>query len=236
VTVKELAYRRTPLGELTLRRRTEPRLGASDVYEVKLGDEFLMSSLFTESERELSVLGLEGLSGDLDVVVGGLGLGYTAVEALNNPNVVRLLVLDLFQDVIDWHIKGLVPNGSVLTIDGRCELRQGDFFELARIGFDAASPGRKFDAVLLDIDHSPKHHLSPDNRALYTVEGLSSVRNQLKLSGTFAMWSDDPPDTKFTQQLRYVFGTAEANNIEFPNPYTQLTSVNTVYVAHHTND
>jgi spermidine synthase len=231
LSVEELGYQETPLGELTLRRRAEPRLGGKDVFEVKLGDEYLMSSLFTESERQLATLGLKPLTGDLGVVVGGLGLGYTAVEVLKNESVRSLIVIDLFQPVIDWHVAGLVPNGEILTDDPRCELRQGDFFELARTGFDVNDPTRKFDAVLLDIDHSPEHHLDPDNRSLYTVEGLASVRDQLKPNGTFAFWSNDPASDDFTAKLRDVFATATAHNVEFPNPYTGAKSVNSVYVA-----
>ena len=104
--IKELGFQNTPLGELTLRRRPEPRLNNQEVFEVKLGDEYLMSSLFTESERQLATLGLAPLAGKLDVVIGGLGLGYTAAEALKNENVDRLLVIDLFQAVIDWHNEG----------------------------------------------------------------------------------------------------------------------------------
>ena len=54
----ELDYRKTPLGELTLRRRRVHALGGVDVFEVKLGDAFLMSSLFHEVEVALARLGL----------------------------------------------------------------------------------------------------------------------------------------------------------------------------------
>ena len=228
--VYEFGYEPTPLGELTLRRRTEPLLGI-DVWEVKLGDDYLMSSLFTKSERQLARLGLEPLQGDLDIVVGGLGLGYTAAEALKNENVRRVLVIDLFQAVIDWHERGLVPIGDQLAADPRCELRQGDFFALARIGFDHSVPGKKFDAVLLDIDHTPELVLNESNRSFYSPDGLAHVRNQLKPGGTFALWSDDPASERVTSLLRDAFGTAEAHNIEFPNPYTRSNSVNAVYVA-----
>ena len=76
--IEELAYHKTSLGELILRRRQEPLLQNREVFEVKLGDDFLMSSLFTEAEKELANLGLAGLSGDLDVVVGGLPASATA--------------------------------------------------------------------------------------------------------------------------------------------------------------
>lgn len=229
--VQELGYQKTPLGELTLRRRLEPRLDNREVFEVRLGDEYLMSSLFTESERQLATLGLAPLAGKLDVVIGGLGLGYTAAEALKSGKVSSLLVIDLFQAVIDWHQAGLVPNGALLTNDPRCTLRQGDFFELARTGFDAKAPEQKFDAILLDIDHSPEHHLDRGNRSLYTIEGLASVQDQLKPNGSFAFWSNDPASDNFTEKLRVVFGTAESRNIEFSNPYTGATSINSVYVA-----
>ena len=229
--IQELGYQKTPLGELTLRRRPEPLLDNREVFEVKLGDEYLMSSLFTESERQLATLGLAPLEGQLNVVIGGLGLGYTAAEALKNKRVSRLLVIDLFQAVIDWHHAGLVPNGEVLSKDARCELRQGDFFDLARTGFDASAPERRFDAVLLDIDHSPEHHLNPNNKSLYTSEGLAAIQNQLKPNGSFALWSNDPASEDFTAHLKSVFGSATAHNVEFPNPYTNSTSVNSVYVA-----
>jgi spermidine synthase len=198
---------------------------------VKLGDEYLMSSLFTKSERQLATLGLAGLEGELDVVIGGLGLGYTAGETLKNKKVSQLLVIDLFQTVIDWHRDGLVPLGKVLTDDARCELRQGDFFALTRTGFDAAAPERRFDAVLVDIDHTPEHLLNPTNMSLYTSEGLASVRRQIKPGGSFALWSDDPASDDFTERLGDVFGSATAYNVEFPNPYTNSMSVNSVYVA-----
>jgi spermidine synthase len=230
--VEELAYHQTPLGELTLRRRREALLQNREVFEVKLGDEYLMSSLFTESEIQLSRLGLAALDGELDVVVGGLGLGYTASEALKNKNVRSLLVIDLFQEVIDWHRNGLVPMGSVLAADKRCELRQGDFFELARTGFDISDNERKFDAILLDIDHSPEHLLDQKNKSFYRAAGLESLRKQIKKGGAFALWSNDAADEKFTKHLESIFGSATAQTVEFANLYTNSISVNSVYVAH----
>lgn len=232
--VEELAYHQTSLGDLTLRRRTEVRLQNTEVFEVKLGDEYLMSSLFTESERQLAHLGLAGLAGELDVVVGGLGLGYTAAEVLENKMVRSLLVIDLFPEVIDWHKNQLVPMGQVLSEDKRCETRQGNFFDLALKGFDTSDKHRKFDAVLLDIDHSPKHLLDQKNGSFYTADGLEALRAQLKAGGAFALWSDDPVDEAFTGHLESIFGTAAAHTIEFPNPYTNSTSVNSVYVARNT--
>jgi spermidine synthase len=119
----------------------------------------------------------------------------------------------------------------MLTDDDRCELRRGDFFELTRTGFDINEPGRKFDAVLLDIDHSPEHLLDEGNESFYTSEGLGPIRDQLRPGGVFALWSDDPASDVFTDRLGDVFGSATAYNIEFPNRYSNSMSINSVYVA-----
>src|SRR3954466_8109257 len=123
---EELDYRETPLGELILRRRRMLSLGGIEIYEVKLGGAFLMSSLFHEVEEALARLGLGELEGEQwDVVVGGLGLGYTAVAALEHRAVKALLVVDALAPVIGWRRQGLVPLGKKLTEDPRTRMVQG---------------------------------------------------------------------------------------------------------------
>lgn len=231
---EELDYRKTPLGELTLRRRRVPALGGIDVFEVKLGDAFLMSSLFHEVEVALANLGLAALdAGSWDVVVGGLGLGYTAQAALDHAAVQSLVVVDALDAVIEWHERGLVPLGAALTADPRCRFILGDFFALAAsaFGFDPNQPGRKFHAVLLDIDHSPRNLLHPQNAAFYEPAGLRAFAEHLHDGGVFALWSDDPPDEDFLRALKTAFTTATAHVVTFPNPLLDRESASTVYVA-----
>lgn len=232
---EELDYRATPLGELVLRRRREPRLGNKEVYEIKLGDEFLMSSLFTAGEVALANLGLAELEGgDPDVVVGGLGLGYTAEAVLAHESVRSLIVVELLEGVVDWHHRGLMPIGRTLMDDPRCHMVQGDFFAMVmdpETGFDDRSPGRRFDAVLVDIDHSPRHWLKAGSEMFYEAVGLSSVAQHLKPRGVFALWSNDPPDADFESALDAAFAARRSHVIEFHNPYTGGTSSSTVYVA-----
>ena len=125
---EELAWAATPIGEISLRRRREPQLQV-DVHEVLLGDEYLMSSLFTVAEVALADLGLGAVEGDgLDVVVGGLGLGCTARAALADDRVRSLRVVEALAPVVDWHVQGLVPEGQVLAQDPRCTFVVDDFF------------------------------------------------------------------------------------------------------------
>ena len=231
---EELDYRETPLGELFLRRRRMLSLGGIEVYEVKLGDAFLMSSLFHEVEVALAHLGLAELKGaHWDVVVGGLGLGYTAAAALEHSEVASLLIVDALQPVIEWHQRGLVPLGEKLTSDRRCRMLHADFFARAQSveGFDPERPGQKFHAVLLDIDHSPRDLLHPSNATFYQPDGLHALAAHLHPGGVFALWSDDPPDEEFLCMLDSAFATARAHVVTFPNPLLDDKSASTVYVA-----
>lgn len=226
---EELDWQQTPMGELFLRRRVEPTLGV-DVYEVKLGDEYLMSSLFTEAEEQLAHLGLAATSGEsLSVLVGGLGLGYTAVAALEHPSVSSLVVVDALPAVIDWHERDLLPVSAQLTGDPRTTLVLDDFFDLMRR--DLADDAPRYDAILLDVDHSPRHSLAPGHADLYTPDGLRLLARHLLDGGVFALWSDDPPDDEFLTDLGAVFASTAAHVVTFPNPLTGGTSTNTVYVA-----
>lgn len=235
IDFEELDYRQTRLGDLILRRRRVLALEGQEVFEVKLGDAFLMSSLFHEVEVALADIGLGPLdTTELDVVVGGLGLGYTAVAALKNPAVRSLIVVEALEAVIQWHKQGLVPLGGQLCADSRCRFVHEDFFTLAAAperGFDPATPGRKFHAVLLDIDHSPKNLLHPLHAAFYAAQGLRSLAAQLLPGGVFALWSDDAPEEEFLTALREVFAAAEARTIPFFNPLLERVSTSTIYVA-----
>ena len=235
---EELDYCATPLGELILRRRKIPMLENEIVYEIILNGEFLMSSLFHAVEDALADLGLAALpapvEGGIDAVVGGLGLGYTAAAALKSDAVRTLFIIDFLEPVIRWHQKGLVPLGAGLAGDPRTRFLEGDFFAMAAdpgIGFDTANPGRKFHAILLDIDHTPRHWLNPRHAAFYTVEGLRTLRQQLHPGGVFAMWSDEAPDTSFRSRLLEVFASVQAHIVTFPNPIRGGESSGTVYVA-----
>ena len=230
---EEIDFRVTPIGALSLRRRHDLRLG-EDVLEIKLGESFLMSSHFTASEIALAKLGLADVETTApDIVVGGLGLGYTAAAVLEDAGVASLLVVDALEAVIDWHREGLLPLGPVLTGDPRCRLVLGDFFGLAasREGFDPKTPERQFDAILVDIDHAPDDLLDAASASFYTPQGFAALARHLRPGGVFGLWSDQPPDDGFTARLGEVFASARAEAVTFDNPYLGTTETQTVYLG-----
>ncbi|MEZ0095495.1 spermidine synthase [Streptacidiphilus sp. EB129] len=229
---QELDWRRTPLGEIALRRRWYADVG-KDVYEIKLNDEYLMSSLFTVAEVELGRLALKELAGttDLDVVVGGLGLGCTAQAVLESADVRSLVVIDALGAVIEWHRRDLIPSG--VAADPRCRLVEGDFFAMAQSpeGLDPEVADRRFHAIVVDIDHSPRHLLHPGNASFYEPAGLRRLSEQLHPGGVFALWSNDSPDQEFTDTLAGIFAEVRAEVVTFDNPLQHREAANTVYLA-----
>ena len=217
------------MGELTLRRRADPGTGEL-IYEVKLKDEYLMSSLFTRAEEQLATLGLAAAEGsDLHVLVGGLGLGYTAATALHDSRVRKLDVIDALPAVIGWHERELLPMSAQLVRDPRTTLVHGDFFAVVRR--PPAPEDARYDVILLDVDHSPQHTLDPSHADLYTSAGIESLARHLTDRGVFALWSDDPPDADFLTTLSSVLNDCAAHVVEFDNRLTGGISSNTVYIG-----
>lgn len=182
---EELGWRQTPMGVISFRRRFDPSV-RTDVYEIKLDDEYLMASLFTVAEKELARLGLARTPGaDIDVIVGGLCLGYSAREALECNLIRTLTVIEYSDAVIDWHERDLLPDTAGLAADSRVALVCADFFASATdaAGFDPQHPGRTYDAILLDIDHSPRHVLHQAHADFYTYDGLQALSAQLAPAG-----------------------------------------------------
>ncbi len=230
---QELDRRPTPWGVISLRRRRDPRSG-QDVYEVKLDDEFLMSSLFTVGEVELARLALADLSAaSLDVAVAGLGLGCTAQTVLEHPSVRSMVVVEALGEVIEWHEDELIPAGATLMSDHRCQLVQGDFFAMVdtSLGLTPETPGRRFHAIIVDIDHSPRHLLHPSHAPFYEPAGVRRLADHLQPGGAFALWSNDPPDEEFKAVLADVFADVAAQVVGFHNPLQEREATNTVYVA-----
>jgi spermidine synthase len=166
----------SPLGVFILRRRTAPVEG---VIELTLEHQFLMSSAVTVSERELATRAIAMHGGsDIDIVIGGLGLGYTCKAALDSDRVARVEVVELVQGIIAWVARGIIPLGTELMADARFHVVQDDVFERLR-----RPATRTCDVLLIDVDHSPDERLGESSDSFYAHANLMLAAQHLKAGG-----------------------------------------------------
>ena len=226
-----LAYEPSPIGMICLRRRPLPSNPDRIVTEITVDHEFLMSSGVTDSERALARMGLDQVEGsDLRVLVGGLGLGYTAREALRSGRVAHVEVVELLAQVIGWLEQDLIPLAGELKADARLSVVEGDVF--GRLAGPAGpaeeSDAGRFDLILVDVDHSPDEPLGASSAAFYEPDGLVRAMRHLRPGGVLGVWSYQESE-RLAQAFGVVSRDSRVEPVTFFDAVVQAEAVNWLY-------
>ena len=191
-------------GELTLFRR-------EDEFSIRLsgvrGE--LMNSRVYNSERELAKLGCAHIKNknNSQVLVGGLGMGFTLASALDSVSPGSVVtVAELIPEVVDWNRGPLGECAGRPLADGRSRVRLGDIAELIKV----QQPD--FDAILLDVDNGPEGITHSNNNWLYSTSGLRALYNCLRPQGMLAVWSAGA-DSMFVIQLKKAGFSVEVRTV-----------------------
>ncbi|HEX3046948.1 MAG TPA: spermidine synthase, partial [Bacillota bacterium] len=164
------------------------RIGAAG-YEIIVDGQFLMSSASADSSVALVELGLERLlpKDNLQVCIGGLGLGYSLKTALRYREVQRVVLVELSAEIIDWHRRGLVSETVGVLKDRRVEVMNRDFLEF--LDDELRHSEERYDLIALDIDNGPAWLSHPANFQLYSMESLKRLNDLLNPGGVITFWS-----------------------------------------------
>ncbi|MGV9854205.1 spermidine synthase [Streptomyces sp. NPDC003442] len=191
--------REGPYGEVVLRRRGGGGPSADAVFEIIANGCFLMDTSDGRSERLLIRAALDALPADRPspaLLIGGLGVGFSLVEAVAEPRWGRIAVVEREAAVIDWHRAGpLAAVTAGALADPRTEVVHADLVEWLRTG------PRIYDALCLDIDNGPDWTVTEDNDGLYSPTGLAACAARLAPGGVLAVWSAQPSPA-FEESLR----------------------------------
>ncbi|MFT6156636.1 spermidine synthase [Zhongshania sp.] len=192
---KKLATAQIPHdgGELQFSRR-------DDEFSIRLsgvrGE--LMNSRVYHSEQVLAELGCALLKdkADAEVLVGGLGMGYTLAASLQAISATaQVTVAELIPEVIEWNRGPLGDCAKHPLRDPRTTVHLGDVAELLDNRPDS------YDAILLDVDNGPEGLTHSDNNWLYSQDGLEAISNTLRPEGMLAIWSAGA-DSMFAIRLK----------------------------------
>jgi spermidine synthase len=166
---------------VALRRRSE-----SGALELVVDGSFAMDTVDVSAEVELARAALELHATPRRVLVGGLGLGFTARAVLADPGVECLDVVEVAEPLVRWAREGLVPELAELEADGRCRRHVADVADL--LG-GTGDPAGEWDHVLLDVDNGPDFLIRPDNARLYDRALLGQAVRRLAPGGVLLVWS-----------------------------------------------
>lgn len=174
-------------------------------YSIRVGRDELMNSHAHGSEDALAALANTRLGSRprRQVLVGGLGMGFTAAAALRDlgPDG-RLTVAELVPAVVEWNRGPLAAVAGNILADPRVGVHLGDVAGLLR------TAGGAYDLILLDVDNGPRGLTSEANGWLYSAGGLRRIRTALRRGGVLGVWSA-VDDAGFTARLRQAGFTVE---------------------------
>lgn len=161
--------------EVTVRRREDGSV------ELRVNGVFVMDDVETSSERLLARAVVD--LGASEVLVGGLGLGFTARELLTAPSVQRVVVAELHGEIVAWMRDGTLPGADLLT-DPRLQVVVGDVRDVV-----AAQPEASLDAIVLDVDNGPDFLVHDQNAAVYEPVFADVCASRLRADGHLSIWS-----------------------------------------------
>ena len=196
--------RDTQRGELALRYAPD-----DGHYEIISNGVFLMDTRGGASDRLLVTSALDGRHKPARVIIGGLGVGFSLLAALQHPLVHHVTVIELEPTVIAWHDTHLASISNGALRDPRVTVVCADLVEWLQRDDD------RFDAICVDIDNGPDWTVTEHNASLYGDNGLTSLRRRLNPAGTLTVWSAAAsPD--FDARLRRHFSDVRVMTVDVP--------------------
>lgn len=179
-TYAEVARAESERGELVLGRRTTD---GADVLELRVNGVFVMDTVETSSETELATQALALVDDPRNVVIGGLGLGFTLQAVLADVRVERAAVVEIEEGLIEWMRNGTIPHGPSLLADHRVKVVNADIVM-------AINEARTtYDVMLLDVDNGPGYLVHQQNEQVYDATFLRRCRDVLTDGGVLVIWS-----------------------------------------------
>ena len=158
----------------------------------------LMNSRTHGSEDALGALACSDLRAGAQVLIGGLGMGFTLAASLAVlAEDATAVVAELVPGVVAWNQGVLGGCAGQPLKDARTDVRTDDVYDVM------LASSEQYDAILLDVDNGPEGLTHNHNNRLYSHEGLQTAWSALDAGGLLAVWSVSP-DREFVARMKSV--------------------------------
>lgn len=201
----------TARGELVLRNR-------NGLFEIISNGTFLMDSSDGRSERLLVRAGLDAVGRPASMLIGGLGVGFSLVEAVASDRLQSITVVEIEPAIVSWHESYLSHISGTALRDPRTTIVVADLLDFLR-----TAPA--YDVICVDIDNGPQWTVTESNAELYDAPGLQLLASRLTQRGVLAVWSAHASEA-FAQRLETEVGLVAVHTVDVPRGEPDV-----VYVA-----
>ena len=178
-----------------------------DHYEVVSNGVFLMDTRDGRSERLLVRAALDAVPAARSLLIGGLGVGFSLREAVADPDLERIDVVEIEETVVGWHRTHLRHLTGDALDDPRVHLVVDD------LRHHVTSTGSSYDVVCIDVDNGPAWTVTAANAALYGEDGTRQLLAAVRPSGAFAVWSAMPVPA-YENRLRGLVTSVDVHTVE----------------------
>ncbi|WP_413377594.1 spermine/spermidine synthase [Alkalihalobacillus sp. 1P02AB] len=192
----------TDRGEIQLQKRDEQ-------FEIIYNGTFLMATYNGDSERLLVKAALDSVAEPNRVLIGGLGVGFSLLEALADQRVKQIDVVEIEQVIIEWNDHHLGGFNSRAIDDPRTNIIHADLLKYVQ------ETVVKYDVICLDIDNGPDWIVAEQNNDLYSDRGIEQLMRILSKKGVLSFWSATE-SAAFVQKLRTYFAFVEVKRMTQP--------------------
>jgi len=208
----------TPRGPFKLKK-------SKGKYEVYASKTLLFGTIEKQSCYQLARKVLNAHPLPENILIGGLGMGFTLQEVLKNPKVQLVDVIEIEPQIKKWNQEIFsTQNGRVLN-DPRTRVIITDI-----INYFKHPLQKNYDLIIMDIDNGPGNVIHPDNTYIYSTEMLkfmSELLQSKKPKGLVGIWSTTK-EKWFSNRLNSIFKRSKEKLIFDPN---KKSSPDYVYLA-----
>ena len=168
-----------------------------------------------------TILGLVKSGKAVDILLGGLGLGFPLAQMLQFSGLRSVTVVEPDEAVLGWDRKYLNAGDSL--DDERTRLIVANFTQ-----YLDAEP-TSFHGIGVDLDLGPTQVLREENRRAYSMSSLTRLASRLRSNGVLVIRSGEM-DSAYRRALDEVFSEVGVREVEEVNSFGNLVK-GVFYVA-----